>query len=156
LTIIKKFDKINIVKNVPFLKRWGRVHLQNFILKNKKYLRKGEKIMKRSKIIMAFLLCACLIVGVGYAAVVDVMDITGTAEFNMDDSMDSNVYFSEAYAIPDKVSGKTENTASVTTVRLMVPNWKGSMVFSLLITLLPSDSLEAKSEPLPSLRTILP
>lgn len=69
----------------------------------------------RRNILIAFLLCASILVGVGYAKVVDVMDITGSAEYNMDDSIDSNVEFTDAEAIKDPTSGMTENTASVTT-----------------------------------------
>ena len=51
--------------------------------------------MKRTKIITAFLLCACLIVGVGYAALSDVMDVTGTTTYNQDTALDALVYFQD-------------------------------------------------------------
>ena len=64
---------------------------------------------KRS-IIVAFLLCACLIVGVGYAALSDTLDITGSADVNQsaaEEAFNEDVYFSHA------VANETGNTASV-------------------------------------------
>ena len=63
--------------------------------------------MKRTKIIMAFLLCACLIVGVGYAAVVDILDVNGTAEYGLEHNIDKEIYFQSAYSYDN------DNTASV-------------------------------------------
>ena len=47
----------------------------------------------RRNIIIAFLLCATLIVGVGYAALSDVMDISGTTTYNQNNALDALVYF---------------------------------------------------------------
>ena len=63
--------------------------------------------MKRTKIIMAFLLCACLIVGVGYATVVDILDVNGTAEYGLEHNVDKEIYFQSAYSYDN------DNTASV-------------------------------------------
>ena len=49
----------------------------------------------RRNVLIAFLLCATLIVGVGYAAIADVMDVFGTAEFNSEDTFDGNVIFTD-------------------------------------------------------------
>ena len=64
----------------------------------------------RRNIIVAFLLCACLIVGVGYAALTDVLDITGSADVNQsaaEEAFNEDIYFSAA------VANQTGNTASV-------------------------------------------
>ena len=64
----------------------------------------------RRNIIVAFLLCACLIVGVGYAALTDVLDITGSADVNQsaaEEAFNEDIYFSAA------VANETGNTASV-------------------------------------------
>ena len=62
----------------------------------------------RRNIIVAFLLCACMIVGIGYAAFSDNMDITGTASLNANDIIDGNIFFESATA--EQGSG---NTATV-------------------------------------------
>lgn len=70
--------------------------------------------MKNRRIVlMAFLLCACMIVGVGYAAFSDVMDITGTAQMQEDDTYDGNLYFSAAEALPRFEGDTILNTANV-------------------------------------------
>ena len=64
----------------------------------------------RRNMIVAFLLCACLIVGVGYASLTDVLDIDGTAPINQsaaEEAFDQDVYFTAAVANDDG------NTASV-------------------------------------------
>lgn len=54
-------------------------------------------MMKNRRVILiAFLLCSCLIVGLGYAAYSEVLDISGTAELDQDETHDGNVYFSSA------------------------------------------------------------
>ena len=65
----------------------------------------------RRNIIVAFLLCACLIVGVGYASLTDVLDITGSADVNLTDlekEYENEIYFSAAVA-----NDGAPNTASV-------------------------------------------
>jgi cytochrome c oxidase assembly protein Cox11 len=55
----------------------------------------------RRTIVMAFLLCACLIVGMGYAAITDTININGTASFNAAGAsadLDANVYVSKVNA----------------------------------------------------------
>jgi hypothetical protein len=64
----------------------------------------------RRNLIVAFLLCACLIVGVGYAALSDTLDINGTADVNQsaaEEAFNEDIYFSDA------VANQTGNTASV-------------------------------------------
>lgn len=66
----------------------------------------------RRNLIVAFLLCACLIVGIGYAALTDVLDITGSADVNQsaaEEAFNEDIYFSSA------VANETGNTASVNT-----------------------------------------
>jgi hypothetical protein len=65
----------------------------------------------RRTIVMAFLLCACLIVGMGYAAVTDVLTIGGTATIsyeNAAEDFNADVYFVEA--TDTKVYGVSGNT----------------------------------------------
>lgn len=55
----------------------------------------------RRKIVIAFMLCAVMLLGVGYAAVSDALDIIGTADINsgnVQSAFDANVYFSGAVA----------------------------------------------------------
>ena len=54
---------------------------------------------KRRSIIAAFLIVALLAVGIGYAALTDVLKVTGSAGFAKDDAIatfDGDVYFSKA------------------------------------------------------------
>lgn len=67
--------------------------------------------MKNRKIvIVAFLLVAMMLLGVGYAALTDVLDITGSADVNQsaaEEAFNEDVYFSGALA------NESGNTASV-------------------------------------------
>ena len=69
--------------------------------------------MKNRKIvIVAFLLAAMMLLGVGYAALTDVLDITGSADVNQsaaEEAFNEDVYFSGA------VANESGNTASVNT-----------------------------------------
>lgn len=70
----------------------------------------------RRNIVIAFLLCACMIVGVGYAALSDVMDVTGTTTYNEDKALDASVYFAEPGKSNDEnniqiVSGNTDKVS---------------------------------------------
>ena len=65
---------------------------------------------KRRSVVIAFLLIAALLMGIGYAALTDVLDITGSADINQsaaEDSFNEDIYFSAAVANQDG------NTASV-------------------------------------------
>lgn len=69
----------------------------------------------RRNIIVAFLLCAVMLLGIGYAALTDVLDITGTADITMDvleKELNTKVYFKSATAVNPTV-GDLTNTASV-------------------------------------------
>ena len=66
---------------------------------------------KRRSTIIAFLLVAALCLGIGYAALTDVLDIQGTAEVNQsaaEDSFNQDIYFSA-------VSSGEGYTASINT-----------------------------------------
>ena len=67
--------------------------------------------MKNRKIVVvAFLLIAVLLLGVGYAALTDTLDITGTADADLgalNSEFDKEIYFSKA------VANQSGNTASV-------------------------------------------
>ena len=68
--------------------------------------------MKNRKIVVvAFLLIAAMLLGVGYAALTDTLDITGSADVNLTDlekEFEDEIYFSAAVA-----NDGTPNTASV-------------------------------------------
>ena len=68
--------------------------------------------MKNRKIVVvAFLLIAVLLLGVGYAALTDTLDITGSADVNVSDlekEFEEDIYFSAAVA-----NEGTPNTASI-------------------------------------------
>lgn len=64
----------------------------------------------RRNLIVAFLLCACLIVGIGYAALTDVLDITGSADVNQsaaEEAFNQDIYFTAAVANEASVTGST-------------------------------------------------
>ena len=64
----------------------------------------------RKTVVVAFLLVAAMLLGVGYAALTDVLDINGSATINQsaaEDAFDMDVYFSAA------VANEEGNTASV-------------------------------------------
>ena len=67
--------------------------------------------MKNRKIIVvAFLLVSVMLLGIGYAALTDVLDITGSADVNQsaaEEAFNEDIYFSAA------VANETGNTASV-------------------------------------------
>ena len=64
----------------------------------------------RKTVVVAFLLAAVLLLGVGYAALSDTLDITGSADVNQsaaEEAFNEDIYFSAA------VANQTGNTASV-------------------------------------------
>ncbi|MBR5817474.1 MAG: hypothetical protein IKY62_02395 [Clostridia bacterium] len=64
----------------------------------------------RRNVVVAFLLIAVMLLGVGYAALTDVLDITGSADVNQsaaEEAFNEDVYFTAA------VANQTGNTASV-------------------------------------------
>ncbi len=69
----------------------------------------------RKRIIVAFMLIAVMLLGIGYAALTDVLDITGTAELtagNAQQAFDADVYFKSAEALDYQNSAKPD-TAEV-------------------------------------------
>ena len=70
--------------------------------------------MKNRRIIVAsFLICACLVMGIGYAAFSDVMDINGSAELSVDKVTDGNIIFTSAEALLRQGETATTNTANI-------------------------------------------
>ena len=64
----------------------------------------------RKTVVVAFLLVAVMLLGVGYAALTDVLDITGSADVNQsaaEEAFNEDIFFSAAAA------NQTGNTASV-------------------------------------------
>ena len=80
----------------------------------------------RKLIVVAFMLAACMIVGVGYALVTDTMDIGGAAEVSLKDAEETfnqNVYFAGVVvdgAISD--TGVTENDQKKYTANINANN----------------------------------
>lgn len=67
----------------------------------------------RRIIIVSFLICSCLVIGIGYAAFSDVMDINGSAELSVDKVTDGNIIFTKAEALLRTGETATTNTANV-------------------------------------------
>ena len=69
----------------------------------------------RKRIVVAFLLVVALVLGVGYAALTDVLSITGTADIsagNAQSAFDEDIYFSDAVVLdPISSSDKAEVTS---------------------------------------------
>ena len=64
----------------------------------------------RKTVVVAFLLISAMLLGIGYAALTDVLDITGSADVNQsaaEEAFNEDIYFSAA------VANETGNTASV-------------------------------------------
>lgn len=76
----------------------------------------------RRAIIVIFMLCACLLVGVGYAALTDVLDITGSGTVTRANALNSfmeDVYFSNVSTSADggytaSINADNNNKASFT------------------------------------------
>ena len=69
-----------------------------------------KKMKNRKTVVVAFMLVAVLLMGVGYAALTDVLDITGSADVNQsaaEEAYNEDIYFSAA------VANDAGNTASV-------------------------------------------
>ena len=72
----------------------------------------------RRQILVAFMLCAVMLLGIGYAAVTDALDINGMAEINagnVQSAFDVNVYFSDAVANAH-TTGNTPDRAAIDAV----------------------------------------
>ncbi len=72
---------------------------------------------KRKIVVVAFLLIAVLLLGVGYAAVTDTLTIIGNAHIDMgqvETTFDQNIYFSAAAATSSTGTGTTDDVASFT------------------------------------------
>lgn len=65
----------------------------------------------RRNIIVAFLLCACLLVGIGYAQVTGNLAISGTARFNGSDKLTNDV--NSAVKFVDSQPGKNCDSATI-------------------------------------------
>lgn len=78
----------------------------------------------RKRIIMAFVLVACMLIGVGYAALSTVLDITGTVNIGkefIDKEFANDVYFSAG----EFVGGKYDVTSGLTTQDQINPGASG-------------------------------
>ena len=71
----------------------------------------------RRTVVVAFLLVAVLLLGVGYAALTDTLTIIGNAHIDLsaaENTFDSKIYFSDAKATSTTGTGTTADTASHT------------------------------------------
>ena len=65
-----------------------------------------KTMRNRKTVITAFLLIACMLIGIGYAAVTNVLDIQGSAEVtdkNVSDEFNEDIYFSGVKAPDGKI-----------------------------------------------------
>lgn len=92
----------------------------------------------RRNIIVAFLLCACLIVGVGYAALTDTLDITGSADITLstlEAEFNQDIYFTAAVANDEgntaSVNNDNNDKASFTANNLAKKGDKATFTFTL-------------------------
>ena len=72
----------------------------------------------RKTVVVAFLLVAVMLLGVGYAAISDVLDVNGSADVSLDaaqSAFDEDVYFSKAEVLTEvkNAEGKDLNVASI-------------------------------------------
>ena len=74
--------------------------------------------MKNRKfVVIAFMLCATLLLGVGYAALTDTLTIIGNAHIDIgqaNTTFDNKIYFSDAQATSSSGTGTVADTASFT------------------------------------------
>lgn len=71
----------------------------------------------RRRIIVAFMLCAVMLLGIGYAALTDTLTIIGNAHIDVDTAnktFDERIYFSAAEATSSTGTGTTADVASFT------------------------------------------
>ena len=64
----------------------------------------------RKTVVVAFMLCAVMLLGVGYASIADVLDITGSADVTKENaqlSFDADVYFTNAVVADDNAGTNT-------------------------------------------------
>jgi len=72
----------------------------------------------RKRIIVAFMLVAVMLLGIGYAAFTDTLALTGNAHIDPDDAnlaFDNNIYFSAAEATSSTGTGTNEDTVAFDT-----------------------------------------
>lgn len=71
----------------------------------------------RRTVVVAFLLVAVMLLGIGYAALTDTLTIIGNAHIDVgaaNSKFDEKIYFSDAQATSSTGTGTTEDTASYT------------------------------------------
>ena len=85
----------------------------------KNFFKKGRTKMKNRKtVVVAFLVVAAMLLGVGYAALTDTLTIIGNAHIDVDTAnktFDQKVYFSAAAATSSTGTGTVDDVASFTT-----------------------------------------
>jgi cytochrome c oxidase assembly protein Cox11 len=74
----------------------------------------------RKTVVVAFLLVAVMLLGVGYAALTDVLDINGSADVSQDaaqDAFDEDIYFEKVEVLTkaQNAEGRDLNVASIST-----------------------------------------
>ena len=107
--------------------------------KNEKIKRKEKNKMKNRKIVViAFLVVASLLLGIGYAALTDTLDITGSADVNVSDlekEYEEDIYFSAAVANEDgntaSVNGDNNDKASFSAKELVKKDDVATFTFTI-------------------------
>ena len=92
----------------------------------------------RKTIVVAFLLVAVMVLGVGYAALSDILDITGSADVNQsaaEEAFNEDIYFSAATANQDgntaSVNSDNNDKASFTAKTLKGKGDKATFTFTI-------------------------
>lgn len=92
----------------------------------------------RKTVVVAFLLIAVMLLGVGYAALSDTLDITGSADVNQsaaEEAFNEDIYFSAAVANQEgntaSINGDNNDKASFTANTLKGQNDKATFTFTI-------------------------
>lgn len=94
----------------------------------------------RKTVVVAFLLCAVLLLGVGYAALTDTLDITGSADVNvteLEKEYEVDIYFNETCTVSNTVDTASRNAdnvdkASFSAKSLLKANDTASFTFTIM------------------------
>ncbi len=84
---------------------------------------------KRRSVVIAFLLVAALVMGVGYAALTDVLDITGSADINQsaaEEAFNQDVYFKDDITIHESGNTSSVNPDNNDKASFTVTSLKGA------------------------------
>lgn len=103
------------------------------------FYEKENNMKNRKTVVVAFLLCAVLLLGIGYATLSDTLDITGSADVNVSDlekEYEEDIYFVSAVAnegTPNSasVNGDNNDKASFSAKSLLKAGDKATFTFTI-------------------------